>query len=335
MTDRTRTILAAVLIGAGLLWLLGALGLVSGRVLAALVAYWPLLLIGLGLDLLRERRGSGMPFTLLALLVIALLALLPSTARASEQRFSEPLGVAQEAEVRLELSRAETRLAALGSTDALIDATLADRGEIRFEVAGGERKQVTLARRGAVGLDWWPGVKGRWQIGLSPALPLDLFVDVGSGRAELDLSGLNLVSLALEGGSGSATLTLPAQAARSEVRLETGAGPTSVSAPAGANLALQVETGSGPTSFRFAEGSYLALELSSGSGPVEIDLPEGANIKLEVLDDGSGPLRLPGTLQRLSGNGDSGSWQTEGFAPGAGQFVITVRDAGSGPITLR
>ncbi len=331
MTAQPRTALAVVLVGIGLLWLLGALGLVSTRVLSALLTYWPLLLIGAGLDLLLgQRRVLGLPFTLLALVAIAVLALIPGRGIGREQRFSEAVGIAQEAEVRLELSNAETTLGALEASDILIEATARGGGNVRFEVAGGERKRVFLGGRSGIGF----GRGGRWDIGLNPALPLDLEIDGGSGRAELDLSGLELRTLTLETGSGGSRVTLPVHEPRTEVRLATGSGRTELSAPAGADLSVRAETGSGPTSFRVEPEGYLTLQLASGSGSVEIDLPEDANIRLEVLDDGSGRLNLPESLLRVSGEGEEGVWQTEGFAAGAGQVIITVQDSGSGSIRI-
>lgn len=334
MNAQLRQVLAAVLIGLGLLWLLGTLGLVSGAVLSALLAFWPLLLIGLGLDLLwRQRRLLGLPFTLLALAVIALLSLWPGAGRGSLQTFTEAIGVAQSAVVNLSLGSAPTELRALETTDTLIKARLRDRGQIRFDVSGNETKRVSLSRRSrpTFGLD----PQRRWDIGLSPVLPLELTVNGGSGSSELDLRALNLRSLRLEPGSGSSRVTLPAEHGRSEVSLDGGSGRNELLAPAGADLVLRAETGSGATSIRVEPGGYLMLELDAGSGNVELDLPESANIQLEVLDGGSGRLNLPEALRRVAGDGEEGRWQTEGFEPGAGQVILTVRERGSGAITLR
>jgi hypothetical protein len=40
----------------------------------------------------------------------------------------------------------------------------------------------------------------RWEIGLSPDVPMDLYVDVGSGSAALYLMGLELTSFEIDGG---------------------------------------------------------------------------------------------------------------------------------------
>ena len=66
-----------------------------------------------------------------------------------------------------------------------------------------------------------------------------------------------------------------------------------------------------------------------------LDLPGGAEVKVEAWDDGSGPLTVGGGLQRISGSDDTGVWQTPGFDQADRQILITVRRAGSGPITIR
>jgi len=49
-----------------------------------------------------------------------------------------------------------------------------------------------------------------WELRLGTGVPVALEVDVASGRADLDLSGVRLETLALDGGSGALQLTLPA-----------------------------------------------------------------------------------------------------------------------------
>jgi hypothetical protein len=330
---RARQVLAALLIGAGLLWLLGTLGLVSSRVLAALLTFWPLLLIGVGLDLLaRSRRALGLPFSLLALGLIALLALIPGVGGASLRTFSEPVGLAHEAEIRLELTGAPTTVRALSGGGALIEASLRDRGEVRFSVSGSERKRITLERqRSPLGR---LRVGDRWDIGLTPQLPLELTVLGGSSQAELNLADLDVRRLALRSGSGGARLTLPQGTQRSEVALESGSGRLEVALLSGADAVIRADTGSGGALFRVAPGGYLALELDAGSGGVEVDLPDGANVRLEVQGGGSGRLELPNSLQPAADEGGAQVWQTEGFAAGAGQVLITVVSRGSGSIRL-
>ena len=331
-----RDLLPALLIAAGVLWLLFQGGFVPPRVLAALELYWPLLLIGVGLDLLRLRRPWAVPYTALAAVVVVLVAaVIPAPGGSgSATAFREPVGAATQANVQLHLSSAPSRIFAAGELTTLLEARIQGRPEASFSVQGTRDKTVTVRPRQGVWLPTSFGIN-RWELGLGTAIPLDLRVDGGSDSANLDLVPLHLSALRVDGGSGPLTLALPGANPRYRARFDGGSGPLQVRLAQGASLDLTLDTGSGPADLSIPSGADATVELRAGSGPVGIDVPEGGAVKLEARDDGSGPLRVAPFLRRVSGNGDTGVWESPGFAGATRRIVITVASAGSGSITVR
>ena len=141
-----RDLLPALLIAGGVLWLLVQIGFVPVRVLSALAFTWPLLLIGVGLDLLRVRRPWALPYTGLAAVVVVLAALVVPAGSAGPQAttFHAPVGAARSATVRLELSSAPTRVSAATDGAALLDAQIQGRPAAAFQVRGDRDKTVTV-----------------------------------------------------------------------------------------------------------------------------------------------------------------------------------------------
>jgi hypothetical protein len=331
--DDRRRLVAILLIAGGALWLLVAIGFIPPRLLFALLGLWPFLAIGIGLDLLIEKKPFDLPFTALAIVAMVLIALIRPASAPFEARFVEPIDGAERAQIRLDLASAPTTLRPLVGSD-LFRADIIDRGEVSFESDGDRMRSIELGARNAQGFGIAPGVTPSWELRLGTGVPVALEIDVASGRADIDLSGVRLETLALDGGSGALQLTLPATGSAYAATLDLGSGGSELSTDPGAELALRASTGSGASRWTVAPGTQLALDLDTGSGSVTIDLPDGADILLRVSDDGSGSLRIPDFLERLDGRGDTGAWRSRS-ADGAPAIVITVEDVGSGALSFR
>ncbi len=336
-TGYRRNLLPILLIAVGVLWLLFQTGFVPPRALAALAFYWPALLIGVGLDLLRMRRPWGVPYTVLAVFVVVLAAVVirPPDSGATVTHFREPVGAARSASVHLELSSARSHVFAAPDGTTLLDAEIHGRPAATFQVRGDRDKSVTV--RAQAGGAWFPASIGssRWDLGLGRSLPLDLSVDGGSGGATLDLEGLQLAGLRVDVGSGPVSTSLPGQVDSYRARVNGGSGPTRIDVPSGASVELTLDTGSGPTQLTLPPSGRVRVTLHSGSGPVTFDVPNDAAVRLEAQGDGSGPLRVAPFLIRRSGSGDTGVWESPGAAGTSAEILITVASAGSGSITVR
>ena len=334
MNER-RTALAAALISVGVLWLLIAIGFVPPAIVDALWHLWPLLLIGVGLDLwLPDRRPWHVPFTAFAAAIVLVVAMVsPGALRRSPstESFQEPIGSATQATLDLRLPSSATVIgSALQPADLLEVATLG-KPEARIEVSGTDHKTVTVSPIPGFGTLGRSG----WTLGLSDRVPLVLTIRGGSGSGRLALGALRLTDLTLDLGSGSTTTLLPDHGNGYTVRLAGGSGSSRLNVPTGASVDLKASTHSGSTHIAIDPGSDVRLTLSTTSGNVVVDVPDDAPALLEVLDDGSGNLSVAPFLRRSSGTGDTGVWRTGNYADGGRTVRITIQKAGSGSIQIR
>ena len=316
-----------VLIGAGVIWLLVNYNVIQGFEWWQLLRLWPLFLIAAGLELLLGRNRPVVSAIVGLLTVGAAVALLyfapqlglSQSADLKHERFTAPLDGATSAEINLDLSSFATDVTAASAGADLLDAELAFTGEIVFDASGTSRKTVNLRHAGGFSgpWDWFSGFEGRWEITLSPDVPLDLNVDIGSGSTELDLAGLRLNAVNIDGGSGSLRLALPAGDAES-------------------TYTVDLNGGSGASVVSVAGDANGRLEYDGGSGSLTVEVPSGLAVRMEVVDSGSGAVRVPGGWETVrEGDNDEGVWQTAGFETAARQFVLVVDDVGSGSITVR
>jgi hypothetical protein len=344
-----------VLVGVGVVWLLVNLGVMGGVSAAVVVRMWPLLLVGIGLDLLFGHRSpllGGVVGVVTVGIGVALLLVAPTLAwtKSAELRtdtFAEPVGVAVSADVRLDLTSAESRVFVL-ATDAseLVRADVRHYGEIELRsqesknASGGSLKTVTL-RQTSSGGSWfgflWRRVdKESWNVGLTPRIRMDLAVNVGSGPARLELQQLDLNTLSLRGGSGSLEAELPAGLLRLPVSLHSGSGSARLATGGSGAVVLTADTGSGSVVVTQGKGSNLEVELSAGSGGVRFEMPSGQGLRVEVRDSGSGSVRLPSGLTEVErGEGDRGVWESPGYASASNHLLLAVEGVGSGSIEVR
>ncbi len=338
---------AVALITLGLFLLLRSLGFLVGARLSILFTYWPLLLVGFGLDyLFKDDRSGGreIPFGLSSVLLLAaLMAFGPPLGLSRGPQlitevFTEPLEGTGTARLELDLSSAPTRVTALGSSAELIDATLTHSGRVAFSVRGGTDKVVRLSQRGRSRFNLFSyrdPARSRWDVALTPHIALNLNIDGGSGQATFELAQLNLSQLEFDGGSGSAEFTLPASQERYTVSLDGGSGRTVLEVVDGTELDLAAETGSGSVEITLGHDVDARLELEGGSGSTRVAFPPDADVRLEVEDDDSGSLAVGDSLIRVSGDDNEGVWETSEFGQAERQIVITVEDVGSGSFQIR
>jgi hypothetical protein len=318
-----------MLIGVGIVWLLGNVGIINAANLSVLFNIWPIFLIAIGLDLLFGRRSVLLGATIglgTLVLVIGLMFTGPSIGLATaqletnQQAFSEPLEDAQSATVNLGLSVGEASVYALADSNDLIAADLTYVGEVNLEASGTTHKTINLGQVDGVSISLPGGIflpfnqeqDLRWNIGLSPELPLDLTIESGVGRANLDLSELDLSALTVSSGVGETFLLLPAS-----------------SEP----YAATVNNGVGETTITIAEGAALDLTLDGGIGSVVIDVPDNAALHIEA-SGGLGEVHVPDGLAHNQASGDYDVWESPGFASAESPITINF-SGGIGGLTIR
>ncbi len=318
------------LITVGVVWLLVNNGVIAVENLYRLIPFWPVLLILAGLGLILRRIWwplSGLMWMAAAAvfvwLLIAMPAFLPAvpTAEFKQATFREPLEQARSASVDLDLSVNPTRIYALSDSNDLIVADLHYLGEIIFDASGTTEKLIRLDQK--TGMLFWgfrwdmlPGTDlADWEIGLSPEIPLALKVDVGTGAVEMDLTGLSIDSLSVDGGTGRMDITLPEDSRRYIFDLDVSTGATRILVPGGAALDINVD---------------------GGTGSLVIDVAEDAGVQVEVKDGGIGGFNLPPGFKKVrQGNDeDEGVWENEAYASTTAPVRILL-DIGTGSVTIR
>ena len=313
-----------ILIGVGIIWLLVNFDIVEPITIGSALQFWPLLLVLLGLDILFGRRFAwlGTMFGVLAVgAVVFFLVYGPKAGwiespRTRVDTYTEPLGATTMVNYDFSTSAEPVELYALTDSTQLIDASIAHQGVVSFLVSGDTEKTIQLYETTDTSswVNWnFTMESNKWEIGLNPIVPTDLILDSGSGSVAADLSGLMLQSLVADTGSGAARFTLPASESP---------------------LTVVLDTGSGAVNLTLADATAITIELESGSGAVHIDIPDGAEVRIELIDGGSGSLSLPNDAERVSGDVETGAWETPGYSTAAAPILIQIVDQGSGSITI-
>lgn len=314
-----------LLIGVGLVWLLGNLGLIQGNSLSLLGSLWPVILIAVGLDLL-VGRGSPVVGAVIGLLLIAVLvgALIAGPALGLKtpngnfrvERFSSPLDSASSSDVRINSGSEPVSIRALNDSNQLIDATIGHYGTIDFNVSGDKDKVVTLSHNNAspvFNFNFGDLKDLRWDIGLSPNVPTRLELSSGSGSVDLNLSGMKMNGVLLDSGSGSVNVVLSETTQPYTAEIHSGSGSVNVQLPANTDVTLRTD---------------------SGSGSVNVRLPSNTAVRVEVSDHGSGSVSIGGGLSHVSGSDKEGTWESQGYAQAAHKILIQVVGMGSGSLSI-
>lgn len=275
-----------VLIAAGLLLFLANLGWLSWDAVWGVIYLWPILVIAIGVDLLL--RGNYRLFTIAGAVLVGVL-LYGSTAERlglagpapATEVISESIAGASQARVSLSTGVAQLRLRGDDSASLLVEGTVVPlRGEriVRSHDVVRGVATFTLSSEGN-NLTQLPGSnRGRWDLTLSGRVPLDLDVDTGVGEAILDLSEVQLSSLAVSTGVGALTLTLPPSGSY-DATVDTGVGAATVRIPQGVEARLVVSRGLGavsvPGEFSRDDDTYMTEGYLSASERVDVRISSG------------------------------------------------------------
>jgi hypothetical protein len=300
-----------VLVGTGIVLLLANLGYLPWQSWNVLWRLWPLLLVALGIDVLVGRRstlGAVVSGLLILMLIggavaIALFArnipALVELTRPVEwhtEHIEHPLEGVESGSVYIDWTSAPAYLSALPESSAsLVEGDVAYRGQLIFDVdVHGSRADVKLDSHfsgpwfGPIDLGNRTG--DRWDVKLSPEVPLDLVLDSGSGRCDLDLAGLQVSDLLLDSGSGSVNLTLPSESTF-EARVDSGSGRIVITLPEGVGARVVLDSGSG--SFRPDERFHLVEGELDDDGVWETEDFDTAEHTIVLrIDQGSGSISI-------------------------------------------
>lgn len=341
-----------LLVMIGILLLLNNFGVVPWGVWPALLRFWPVILIVVGLGIAFSYR-TGESRNWIGWLVAGAVALLIGLAVAFPARLERAVGSnmvdeqfvtsaeenrASRAEVEIEAGSARLEVAG-GGTAAFSANAHYDRSRGAYELVrslSGDLLRVQYRRQpGNFGWRWGGFEPERHQVTLG-RIPAALRVSLGSGDAVIRPAMTPLTDLRLDVGSGSiqADFVEGTPEGCRLVRAETGSGSLRMSG-FGRLGAGEVDVHIGSGQARLESGPLAAvsgrIRLEIGSGTSYVVLPVGTAYSLKG-DIGSGSVSVGGKRYR-SEDFEHGPIQSEGYA-GAGQRIELVIELGSGTVNI-
>jgi len=295
-----------MLISLGVLLLLSNLGIVAWSTWNLLWRFWPLILVAVGVDVLFGQR-SALGAVISAFLILAIIGAvagaiffadnLPFLNNISDDsswntsHLQHELDDYESANIFIDWTSPPGSLYALSSSDSLIEGDITYQGELIFDVdQRGDIADVNLDTR--MVSSWTPSFQGspraKWEIGLTPEIPLDLSLDSGSGSCDFDLSELIIDDLYLDSGSGSIRLALPEDQSF-QFELDSGSGSVQIDLPEETGVRVDLDSGSG--SFNPGNNFDLVSGERRGDGVWESENYDSAKFTIEItIDQGSGSI---------------------------------------------
>lgn len=316
---------AVSLIAVGAYFLMQNMGILPEANWGALFRLWPLFLILAGVNIIVSQAPRPVGSLLSGIVAVGAVGvaavllfgvtILPEsmqdrvTPEVSTETIQYGLDGATEGEVDLDLSMYPVSIGALRDSNDLINGTVVTPGRVSFTTDH-------LANKASASFDtesnFWSFAstsEDSWVIGLTPLVPLELTIDVGSGSANVDLSEINLTELTVDGGSGGTNLTLPS-----------------------GNYEATLDSGSGGWMVYLPREGRVELDVDHGSGDMVLVLPAGANAQFIVDSDHH---FIPNDQLTLVEGDDHHEyiWQTDDFEQG-GQGIVVEVDLGSGEVEV-
>lgn len=291
-----------ILLFLGTIFLLQNFGVLQWYAWAGIWRLWPVVLIGLGLDMLLGRRSRilavAVALALLASLVAGLWYIGPQRydgygagQALTSETVSQSLQGAARGEVVIHSGVSYLRVGGGAGSDNLVEGAVdLSTGEtVRrdFHVVG-DTASFQLSSQSPPFGPWgsW-GRNGRgptWDLRLTDKVPLRLRLESGVGRTELDLARLQIQELRIDTGVGENTVTMPGQG-RVTATISGGVGRTAITIPQGMAARIRVDQGIGHVAVNgnfvrqgkeYVSPDYetaanrLDLKISGGVGAIEI-----------------------------------------------------------------
>jgi uncharacterized protein DUF2154 len=175
------------------------------------------------------------------------------------------------------------------------------------------------------------GAQDYARVSLTPSVPLDLDLEFGAGRAEVELGGLSLRGLELSTGASETRLSFsrPNRVAAKLVRIEAGAASIEVVKLGNARAELfEFEGGLGEATLDFT-GTWTRsarATIHMGVGSVRLRLPRGLGVRVEK-DSFLASFDAPGMVRR--GN----AWFSRDYESATHRLDIAI-DAAIGSINI-
>ena len=246
---------------------------------------WPVVWIGTGAILLASTTGNLVqgpveffgewwPWLAVGLGVWFMVGAIAPGGGRPEEHLALPLAGATSASVRLTFGAGKLAVSTAAPGN-LVDGTFAG-GVVRKSDGPG---RIDLSQDTTFGLPWLDH-GSEWTVGLTRDVPLDLRVDAGAARTDLDLSELLLRRLEIRTGASETHIRLPRNAGATDVKAETGAASLTMNVPVGvaARIRLRMALGSSDVDearFPRTSSGYESPDFGTATNRVDIDVQGG------------------------------------------------------------
>ncbi|MBN1266229.1 MAG: hypothetical protein JXA25_12095 [Anaerolineales bacterium] len=279
----------ALLVAAGIILLLNNLGRLDWTVWEVLFRLWPVLLIAWGLDLLVGRRSILGGLLSLILIVAVFVGSLMWMNQIDEGRqpvaehITEPLEDLTSAQFFLDPAIGDVQVYSLTDTSQLFEAGIpaqTDRYVYYSYSTSANQAEVNLGLTGSVVMPGFWGVNQDlgWDIALTDEIPIEIQMDMGVGRVELDLSDMTVEKVNVDFGVGEAVLRLPDHGYVS-VTVDSGVGQTTIIIPE--TMAAQIEIDEGlsghtiPVKYEHDGDIYTSPDYATAHDRIDIYVSQG------------------------------------------------------------
>lgn len=248
-----RIILGIALLFVGIVWVLVNVGMLSAQAAFQLWRYWPLLLVLWGVSLILGRGGglSGCLVGLLVFLIIAaaVFSFVPPFINSPSARLVESSFSVGEDEaitsVELNFTQHAGEFILKSKPPTSIGKQLVEVRVNSFTTPDSMRSNVNgsaiLTVREAEMPVRWGGHGSRFDVSIREQLPAEINIRTGAGRAELDMSYLQVSRLNLTAGAGDISIVLGE--GNGSVNVQSGAGNITVYIPERTGVRLRVNGG--------------------------------------------------------------------------------------------
>lgn len=273
-----------------------------------------------------SRRLAGL---MIGLLVI--LAACKFTDEYDSHEFSEPIGEAASAEIRLSMPFENATIHAGDDPERLFNASIQTVGDVQYRVTGTTNKTVQLAEN-LGNISYTGEERLQWDIGLGTAIPINFILNMNDGDLEADLTGVNLSAFQFTLYTGEATITLPDNAV-----LATNSSSDSIAAlgqpteqaevtVVDEDLAEAVESADVESVVTQVVGNILEIALVEvGVGQLTLKIPANALIDFDeiVIAEGSARFEI----------GENVDFDTN-LEVGKGDFVLDIAEGAAVQVNI-
>lgn len=192
---------------------------------------------------------------LAVLSIVLVLALagcyVPSPKLGRTESLQQQVGLAGAESVSVSVILGVGRLKLAGGADSLVDARLEYnipdwKPTVSYRVDDGRGRLVIEQPSRVVGATWPGNVRYNWELKLNPDVLMELEVDMGVGKSEVDLRGLNLRRFSLEAGVGEGSVDLSGpRPADLDATIKAGVGRLKLILPADIGVRVKTQAGLG------------------------------------------------------------------------------------------